>query len=130
MLCRSAKLLAICDCHSEEHADSYNQRHPRERRFVDGRIDGFIIYADSLWDSRIIGRRIGTVKHFAVTKDDPEGAEILRKLTSELTQALTKRRTECVVCRVQSSELAAIHALEQSGFLLMDTLLDFVFLGL
>ena len=28
---------------------------------------------------------------------------------------------------VQSSELAAIHALEQSGFLLMDTLLDFVF---
>ena len=32
-----------------------------------------------------------------------------------------------MVCRVQSSELAAIHALEQSGFLLMDTLLDFVF---
>lgn len=95
--------------------------------FVDGRIDGFIIYADSPWDSRIIGRRIGTVKHFAVTKDDPEGAEILRELTNELTQALTKRRTECVVCRVQSSELAAIHALEQSGFLLMDTLLDFVF---
>ena len=95
--------------------------------FVDGRIDGFIIYADSSWDSRIIGRRIGTVKHIAVTKDDPEGAEILRELTNELTQALTKRRTECVVCRVQSSELAAIHALEQSGFLLMDTLLDFVF---
>jgi ribosomal protein S18 acetylase RimI-like enzyme len=95
--------------------------------FVDGRIDGFIIYADSPWDSRIIGRRIGTVKHFAVTKDDPEGAEILRELTNELTQALTKRRTECVLCRVQSSELAAIHALEQSGFLLMDTLLDFVF---
>jgi ribosomal protein S18 acetylase RimI-like enzyme len=95
--------------------------------FVDGRIDGFIIYGDSPWDSRIIGRRIGTVKHFAVTKDDPEGAEILRELTNELTQALTKRRTECVVCRVQSSELAAIHALEQSGFLLMDTLLDFVF---
>ena len=92
-----------------------------------GRIDGFIIYADSPWDSRIIGRRIGTVKHLAVTSDDPAGVEIIRELTNELTQSLADRETQCVVCRVQSSELAAIHALEQSGFLLMDTLLDFVF---
>ncbi len=32
-----------------------------------------------------------------------------------------------MVCKVHSNELPAIHALEQSGFLLMDTLLDFVF---
>ena len=70
---------------------------------------------------------MGTVKHLAVTNDDPAGVEILRALTSELMQTLANRGTECVVCRVQSSELAAIHALEQSGFLLMDTLLDFVF---
>ena len=73
------------------------------------------------------GRSMGTVKHLAVTNDDPAGVEILRELTSELMQTLADRGTECVVCRVQSSELAAIHALEQSGFLLMDTLLDFVF---
>ena len=35
---------------------------------VAGRIDGFIIYNDSPWDSQIIGRRIGTVKHLAVTQ--------------------------------------------------------------
>jgi ribosomal protein S18 acetylase RimI-like enzyme len=92
-----------------------------------GRISGFIIYNDSPWDSRVIGRSMGTVKHLAVTNDDPAGVEILRALTSELMQTLANRGTECVVCRVQSSELAAIHALEQSGFLLMDTLLDFVF---
>jgi ribosomal protein S18 acetylase RimI-like enzyme len=92
-----------------------------------GRIGGFIIYNDSPWDSRIIGRRMGTVKHFAVTRNDPAGVEILRQLTSELTQALTKGGTQCVVCKVNSSEFTAIHALEQSGFLLMDTLLDFVF---
>jgi ribosomal protein S18 acetylase RimI-like enzyme len=91
------------------------------------RIGGFIIYNDSPWDSRIIGRRMGTVKHFAVTRNDPAGVEILRQLTSELTQALTKGGTQCVVCKVNSSEFTAIHALEQSGFLLMDTLLDFVF---
>ena len=92
-----------------------------------GRIDGFIIYNDSPWDSRIIGRRMGSVQHFAVTRDGSAGAEILHGLISELIQTLAKRGTECVLCKVQSSELAEIHALEQSGFLLMDTLLDFVF---
>src|SRR5215472_7171262 len=92
-----------------------------------GRIDGFLIYTDSPWDSRIIGRRIGTVKHLAVASDDPAGAKILRELINALMQPLAERGTECVVCRVQSGELASIHALEQSGFLLMDTLLDFVF---
>lgn len=94
---------------------------------VSGRISGFIIYNDSPWDSRIIGRRIGTVNQLAVTRDDPAGVEILRELTSELMQTLADRGTQCVVCKVQSSALAAIHVLEQSGFLLMDTLLDFVF---
>jgi ribosomal protein S18 acetylase RimI-like enzyme len=92
-----------------------------------GRIDGFLIYTDSPWDSRIIGRRIGSVKHLAVVSDGPANAKILRELINALMQPLAERGTECVVCRVQSGELASIHALEQSGFLLMDTLLDFVF---
>jgi ribosomal protein S18 acetylase RimI-like enzyme len=92
-----------------------------------GRISGFITYNDLPWDSRVIGRSMGTVKHLAVTNDDPAGVEILRALTTELMQTLANRGTECVVCRVQSSELGAIHVLEQSGFLLLETLLDFVF---
>jgi ribosomal protein S18 acetylase RimI-like enzyme len=92
-----------------------------------GRIDGFLIYTDSPWDSRIIGRRMGTVKHLAVASDHPSGVKILRELINALTQPLAERGTQCVVCRVQSGELPSIHALEQSGFLLMDTLLDFVF---
>jgi ribosomal protein S18 acetylase RimI-like enzyme len=94
---------------------------------VSGRISGFIIYNESPWDSRIIGRRTGTVNHLAVTRDEPAGVEILRELTSQLVQTLADRGMQLVVCKAQSSELAAIHALEQSGFLLMDTLLDFVF---
>jgi ribosomal protein S18 acetylase RimI-like enzyme len=94
---------------------------------VSGRISGFIIYNESPWDSRIIGRPTGTVNHLAVTRDDPAGVEILRELTSQLVQTLADRGTQCVVCKAQSSELAAIHVLEQSGFLLVDTLLDFVF---
>jgi ribosomal protein S18 acetylase RimI-like enzyme len=94
---------------------------------VSGSINGFIVYNDSPWDSQITGRRIGTVKHLAVAPDDRAGAEILHALIDELTRSLAKRGTQCVVCKVQSDELAVAHGLEQRGFLLMDTLLDLVF---
>ena len=92
-----------------------------------GTIKGFIVYNDSPWDSEITGRRIGTVEHIAVAAGDDSGTEILQELLDELTRSLADRGTQCVVCKVHSTELLAIHALEQRGFLLMDTLLDFVF---
>jgi len=91
-----------------------------------GNVNGLLTYNDSPWDSQITGRRIGNIKHLAVATDDHAATEILEELIDELARTLDKRETQCVACRVQSSELAAIHALEQSGFLLMDTLLDFV----
>jgi ribosomal protein S18 acetylase RimI-like enzyme len=94
---------------------------------VSGTINGFLVYNDSPWDTEITGRRIGTVDHLAVTLDDSASSEILHELIDKLTRNLTKRGTQCVVCKVQSKELVAIHALEQQGFLLMDTLQDFVF---
>jgi Acetyltransferase (GNAT) family. len=94
---------------------------------VSGNVNGLLIYNDSPWDSQITGRRIGNIKHLAVNTDDHAATGILQDLIDELTRTLGKRETQCVACRVQSSELAAIHALEQSGFLLMDTLLDLVF---
>ena len=94
---------------------------------VSGTINGFIVYNDSPWDSEITGRRIGTVEHIAVADGDDSGTEILQELLDELTRSLADRGTQCVVCKVHSTELPAIHALEQRGFLLMDTLLDFVF---
>jgi len=94
---------------------------------VSGTINGFIVYNDSPWDSEITGRRIGTVEHIAVAAGDDSGTEILQDLLDELTRSLADRGTQCVVCKVHSNELPAIHALEQRGFMLMDTLLDFVF---
>jgi ribosomal protein S18 acetylase RimI-like enzyme len=94
---------------------------------VSGCINGFVIYNDSPWDSEITGRRIGTVEHLAVTRGDPAAAEILHELIVELTRSLADRGTQCMVCKVECNEMAVIHALEQQGFLLMDTLQDFVF---
>lgn len=94
---------------------------------VSGTINGFIVYSDSPWDSEITGRRIGTVEHIAVAAGDDSETEILQELVDELTRSLAHRETQCVVCKVHSNELPAIQALEQRGFLLMDSLLDFVF---
>jgi ribosomal protein S18 acetylase RimI-like enzyme len=90
-------------------------------------INGFIIYNDSPWDSKITGRRIGTINHLAAIPDDDANTEIFHALIDKLLQSLVKRGTQCVVCKVQSDEMTAVHALEQRGFLLMDTLVDFVF---
>jgi ribosomal protein S18 acetylase RimI-like enzyme len=94
---------------------------------VSGQTNGFIVYNDSAWDSKLMGRRVGTVEHFAARGDGPQATAILHELIEKLTQALADRGTQCVVCKVQPNERATIHVLEQSGFLLMDTLLDFVF---
>jgi GNAT superfamily N-acetyltransferase len=94
---------------------------------VSGTIKGFIVYNDSPWDSEITGRRIGTVEHIAVAAGDDSGKEILQELLDALTRSLADSETQCVVCKVHSNESPVIHALEQRGFLLMDTLLDFVF---
>lgn len=94
---------------------------------VYGTINGFIVYNDSPWDSEITGRRIGTVEHMSVAAGNDSGTEILQELVNELTRSLTDRGTQCVVCKLHSNELPAIHTLEQCGFLLMDSLLDFVF---
>jgi ribosomal protein S18 acetylase RimI-like enzyme len=90
-------------------------------------ISGVLIYNDSPWDSQIIGRRIGTVKHLATTTNSPAGSDTLCQLIDELKGILAGRDTECVVCRVSAGDLPAIHALEQRGFSLMDSLVDFVF---
>jgi dTDP-4-amino-4,6-dideoxy-D-galactose acyltransferase len=92
-----------------------------------GMIKGLIIYNDSPWDSEITGRRIGAVEHIAVAAADDSGTDILQELLDELTRSLANRETQCVVCKVHSNELPVIHALEKRGFLLMDSLLDFVF---
>ena len=90
-------------------------------------VNGFVIYNDSPWDSKITERRIGTINHLAVIPDDRANTEILHALIDKLFRSLVKRGTQCVVCKVQSDEPAVVHALEQRGFLLMDTLVDFVF---
>ena len=91
-----------------------------------GTIEGLVVYNDSQWDSKILGRRIGTLKHLAAIAEETRNADILDNLIREVIRLIADRGTECVTSKIHPNELSAIHTLERHDFLLMDTLLDFV----
>jgi dTDP-4-amino-4,6-dideoxy-D-galactose acyltransferase len=93
---------------------------------VSERINGLVLYSDSPWDTKVIGRPIAVLKHLAEA-DSARGSDVLNDLLEEAIRHATSRGTECLTCKIQPLEFGAIHALERHGFLLMDTLVDFVF---
>jgi dTDP-4-amino-4,6-dideoxy-D-galactose acyltransferase len=93
---------------------------------ISDRINGLVLYGDSPWDTKVVGRRIAIIKYL-VEADGARDSAVLDDLLDEVIRHAASRGTECLTCKVQPLHFAAIHALERHGFLLMDTLLDFLF---
>jgi ribosomal protein S18 acetylase RimI-like enzyme/GNAT superfamily N-acetyltransferase len=94
---------------------------------ISDRIVGFAVYTESPWDTRVIGRRIGTLKYLAADAKDSSGWNVVEALVKETVGHAAKCGIECLTVKVHPRDTATIHALEQNGFLLMDTLVDYVF---
>src|SRR5262245_21823386 len=93
--------------------------------YGDGRINGLVLYSDSPWDTKVVGEPVAVIKYLVGTvTDDPR---VLDQLLDEVLKHAAARGVHLVTCKVQPLQIAAIHALERHGFLLMDTLLDFFF---
>ncbi len=93
---------------------------------ISERIHGLVLYSDSPWDTKVVGRRIAVLKHILEADGAPD-SDVLDDLLDKAIQHAGGRGIKCLTCKVQPLQLAAIHALERHGFLLMDTLLDFLF---
>lgn len=91
-----------------------------------GRIDSLALCIDSPWDTQTVKRRIAIVKHLAHADNAPDSTA-LDDLLTEVTVRAARRGVECLICKVQARDTAAVRALERQGFLLMDTLVDLVF---
>jgi len=89
-------------------------------------INGLVLYGDSPWDTKVVGKPVAIIKYLVVT-DSAQDSRVLDELLDEWIQHAASRGIYCLTCKVQPLELAAIHAVERHGFLLMDTLLDFLF---
>jgi dTDP-4-amino-4,6-dideoxy-D-galactose acyltransferase len=89
-------------------------------------IEGFVCYSDLPWDTKVVGHRIAGLKYLAEI-DHARDSDALDRLLDEVIRTAASRGTECLTCKVPPLHFTAIHALERHGFLLMDTLLDFLF---
>ncbi len=86
-------------------------------------IRGLLLYIDASWDTKVGGKKVGILRHFGATG----GSENLEALLEVALQHARGRGVQCLTCKAQASEIETIHSLEKHGFLLMDSLLDFVF---
>jgi RimJ/RimL family protein N-acetyltransferase len=93
--------------------------------YAEDRINGFVLYGDSPWDTKVIGQPVAVIKYLVGTGADD--SRVLDELLDEVLRHPASRGLHLLTCKVQPLQFAAIHALERHGFLLMDTLLDFFF---
>ncbi len=94
---------------------------------ADGRTAGLAVLADQAWETRVLGRRMTVIRHLAAAGDASQRAAVFERLLDEAVRHAEERGAECLVHRSHADDAPAIHALERHGFLLMDTLLDYVF---
>ena len=88
-------------------------------------INGFVIYGDSPWDTKVVGEPVAVIKHLMGTGETD--SRVFGQLLDEVLRHAANRGIHLVTCKVQPLQFSAIHALERRGFLLMDTLVDFFF---
>jgi len=93
--------------------------------YAEDRINGFVVYGDSPWDTKVVGQPVAVIKYLVGAGVDD--SRVLDQLLDEVLRHAGSRGIYLLTCKVQPLQFAAIHALERHGFLLMDTLLDFFF---
>ena len=90
---------------------------------------GLVAYSDLPWDTRVIGTRMGALKYIVVEPDCPRQPEVVERLLNQVIDWAISHGVEFLLCKTYTDDISTIHALERSGFLLMDTLLDYVYCG-
>lgn len=93
--------------------------------YAEHRVDGFVLYGDSPWDTKVVGESVAIIKYLVGAGGDD--SRVLDQLLDEVLRHAANRGIHLLTCKVQPLQFAAIHALERHGFLLMDTLLDYFF---
>ena len=94
---------------------------------ISGTISGLVICAPLSWESPLLGKSMWAIKHIDVATRPDDASVVATSLVAELVRRVADQGADFLLCRAIPSDTAIIHALESNGFLLMDTLLDFLF---
>lgn len=92
-----------------------------------GKTIGLLTLADLPWDSKILERKAGTLKHFIVHPGVENQLAAAKALLTEGIQAAREKKYDFLLGKVKTNDIHSIHALEENKFKLVDTLLDFVY---
>jgi ribosomal protein S18 acetylase RimI-like enzyme len=94
---------------------------------ISGTILGLVICTPLSWESPLLGKSMWAIKHIGVASGRGDASSVARSLVAEMVRRVADRDADFLLCRALPSDAAVIHALESNGFLLMDTLLNFLF---
>lgn len=91
---------------------------------VDGGIKCFSLLEDLEWDSKLFNKKMGAVSYLTFDKSCDE--EVARDFVNYLVAESKEKGQQFLMCKVNTDNIIGIHSLERNGFLLVDTLLDFI----
>ena len=90
-----------------------------------GRLAGLAVYCALGWDTALFGQPMGAIRYLVLDANAP--ASVAPHLIAAVETWARAHDLAFLLCRAHADDVPLVHALERSGFLLMDTLLDYVF---
>lgn len=95
--------------------------------FEGSNLVGIACLEDLPWDSKIYKQRMGAITHvfLAANYEDPKA--VYRSLVSYISQQAYEIGYDFLLCKTLTDHIDLIHALLKSEFLLVDTLLDYLY---
>ena len=91
------------------------------------KVCAFAVCAPLPWESALLGKSMWAIRHIGIDASFNDRNSVARDLIAEINRHAKTRDADFLLCKTSALDLATIHALESNGFLLMDTLLDFVY---
>ena len=89
-----------------------------------GVIKGFAVLEDLPWDSAVFGKRMGTIWCLELDPEVSPGDG--RGFSSFIIETAAKDGFEFLLAKSHTDNMRTVHLLEGCGFMLVDTLLDYV----
>lgn len=111
-----------------EIADSYKDGQTKVFAAMAGdETRGVIVYTDNPWEAKLFGKRMGVLRCVVVDPYSPQKGDITNQLLNHTIDWAAGNGIKGLLCKTYTDDVLTIHALEQHGFLLMDTVLDYVY---
>lgn len=122
------QLLAYSRCHLKNvlsHRGSFAMA-----AFQEGHLMGIGVLASAPFETSCLGVKSAKIDGIIVAddRDDKNALRIKQSLTAQLLSLCRRERIRFLSCRVDAQDIGLCQALEQDGFRLMDTILNFILL--